>query len=1124
MNAKVLLPLVAVALALGGWWALSGDAPTAPPEGPTTAVAADDPEPADDAGPTTPVTLDPVTGPDGPAVPERTAVAAEERPPWTTGAEARLVEGRVVLPPGTPGDEELRLRLRTTSEVAGYEEGYVQLLEGATFSLVVPPAEVAFELSLEGRYLYLTEALRFDGEVADPLLVEPRLGAWLGGRVRPAAGAAGLDLAEGEVRVGLDFEAGISQAAAMGAQDLGRRLELDGAGRFDAFGMPALRGFGLEVDVPGAPLALLGGLSLEPGEHRVLDVPLERGATLRGLVLDDAGSPVAGAEVRAVAGEDIDIRAQRRAREGTSDAEGRFELAGLPAGEQRLTATAPGFKPAKAGPLPLADGQVHDGLELVLDAGAAVAGRVLLPDGSPAAEAEVELSFDPAALNGLNAASAAEGASGTAVCDAEGAFRITGLGGGPFLVRAELFREEGPWLFDQTTSVQPGTTDLELRLREVPALTGSVLDQDGEPVTDYRLDLRAGNLGGLIAGERTERRVTDPEGRFSIDRVADGAWNLYVEAEGFGYAGPVSADRPGPGSEPLTITLERGVTLAGRVVDPGGRPVRDARVVWQADSRDLVLNIIKAGPSVDARSDEAGAFELAGLPAGALTVETSSDHWAPGEALTLDAAPGERIEDLELVLREGGTITGIFLDDEGEPQKSALVQIQEPGGANQQVTQTDGEGTFRVGRLVPGTWQVVGIGPAAEGEETTDQLDMLDRLEMELVEVADGETVEVVLGAPPEDPVRLLGQVEPADALAGGMAILVPEGEDLLSAMKMTRIEDDGRFELDLEGPGTYVITLQSTPEGGIGQDNVEYLEEVPPGPEHRVTLTLPEGAIAGRVTGSDGRPLVGERVSLYADGSTSTGTISGGKYAETTTDDEGRYRVERLEPGTYTVGAGGRPLTALFGEEDGHGRAIVTGIAVADGAEVGGVDFELDLAGSVSGRITNSAGKPVEGASIFVRAEDGTLLERISLQTSGPGGTYDYRGLAPGDYTISARTREEASGEELPVRVRPGAATEVDLVLDPATMVEVIVTDDEGTPMMAAIEILDGDGHDVAGQFGMADLTGMLSEGFSTTTRRFGPLPPGKYRVRATSGDLSASKLMNLKGQDTRTVRIRLK
>lgn len=1125
MKAKFLIVLFALFLGLGAYLVLSENDEPTPSGEPGPTAESPGPEPADTASDLAAV-LAPEDEPEAEAVPSSTreSVDTNERPGWVISDRARQLKGRIIIPPGTPDDESLALRLRLLTDSEVFVEGYMQDIEGDTFTLTVPAPEVDFELELEGRYLYLDRAARFGGDDIEELLLTPRLGAWVTGRIHAAPASPDLEWAKGAVRVGLDFESGVSAAAAMGAADLNRRVELEPDGDFQLTAMPADRPFGLEFDVPGAPLHLLGGQRVAGGEHLVLRVDLDAGVRLAGVVRDPEGNPVGGAVVNVVAGEDIDLRAQRMARLTNASDDGTFELAGVPAGDLRVSASADGFLPATPDAFPMADGEQRMDLELVLERGNSVSGHVFLPDGEPAVEASVQLIFDPAALNGLNAMNARVGAEGKAETGAEGEFTIQGLGAGPFLVRAELTTEGGPWHFAQVTGVQPGDDELELRLREVPALTGIVLDIHGEPVTDYRIDLRAGSLGGLMAGNATQRTISDPEGRFSIDEIQDGSWNLYVRSEGFGAAGPIAADRPGVGDEPMTITLERGVTVAGHVLDPGGHPVKDAVISWQSDARDLVLNILKASPSIEARSGDDGSFLLEELPVGSLTLTTTASDWAPALPLVLDVTAGQAVEDVEVRLREGGTITGLFLDKEGEPLEDALVQIQQPGGGDQQFTQTDSAGEFRVEHLVPSQWQVIGVRPGGEEADNPDPMAMLKRLEMQMVDVLDGQEVFVTLGSLPEDPVHLIGQVEPAGEIAGGIAILIPEGKDLLGAMKMAPIAADGSFELDLDAPGNYVVTLQSTPEGGVGQDSVEYNEVIPEVPEHRITLTLPAGSVSGKVTGPGGQPLAGTRVSLYADGSASTGTMSGGKYAEATTETDGTYHIPHLEPGAYTVGAGGRPITALFDEEASFGRMVRPGVVVSGGEEVRGINFKLDAAGSIEGRIVDSAGAPVAGASIFVRDNDGRLLERISLQTTGPDGRYNYGGVAPGDYTVAARTSTEATAAEANVKVLSEEATPLDLTLEPATMLEVVVTDKEGTPMQAGIEILDSSGRDVAGQFGMADLTGMLSGEFSTTTRNFGPLPPGKYKVIATSGELSSTKPLSLKGQDDRKLRIRLK
>ncbi|MDF1798250.1 MAG: carboxypeptidase regulatory-like domain-containing protein [Planctomycetota bacterium] len=1162
MKAKLLIVLIALSLGLGAYLILSGSGLPAVTD--DTELAVEQPEPGTpDPGSNLAGPLPPEVEPEPSLASTRASVSSDERPGWVTADLARDLKGRIVLPPGTPKDEALSLRLVVLSDSDVFVAGYEQDIEGDTFTLTVPPRGRGFELHLEGRYLYLDRPARFDGDHTGELLLEPHLGAWVTGRMHAAPGSAGLDWSAGEVRVGPDFDAGMSAAVALGASDLAREVEPESDGDFQLESMPAERPFGLEFDIPGAPLFVLGGQRLSPGEHRVLRIDLEAGVRVAGVVQDQLGAPIAGAQISVVAGEDIDLRAQRMVRQSESAADGTFEVSGVPAGKLRVRASADGYLTATPEAIPLADGEHRSDLVLVLERGNSIAGHVLLPDGSPAAEASVQLIFDPAALNGLNAMNARVGAEGRAETDAEGAFRITGLGKGPFLVKAEwngysdaaaeaanelveavasaaveqLGSEElvedygvardsrtGPWHFAQVTGVRPGDEELELHLRNVPALTGQVLDVNGAPVTSFRIDLRAGSLGGLMAGNATQRTINDPEGRFSIDEIQDGSWNLYVRSDGFGAAGPIAADRPGVGDQPMKIVLERGVSVAGHVLDPGGHPVKDAVVTWQSDARDMVLNIIKASPTIEARSGDDGSFLLEELPTGSLTLTTTAADWAPALPRVLEVTAGEAVEDVEVRLREGGTIAGLFLDEEGEPLEDALVQIQLPTGSEQQFTQTDTAGEFRVERLVPGQWQVIGVRPGGEEADNADPMAMLKRLEMEMVDVVDGQEVFVTLGSLPEDPVHLIGQVEPASEIAGGIAILIPEGEDLLGAMKMAPIAADGSFELDLDAPGNYVITLQSTPEGGVGQDSVEYNELVPQVPVHRVTLTLPAGSVSGKVTGPGGKPLKGTRVSLYADGSASTGTMSGGKYAEATTGADGSYRIPHLEPGAYTVGAGGRPITAIFDEEASFGRLVRTGVVVTGGEEVRGVDFRLDAAGSIVGRIVDSSGAPVGGASIFVRDSKGRLLERVSLQTTGPDGRYNYGGVAPGDYTVAARTTTEATATEADVKVRSEEATTLNLTLEPATMLEVVVTDSEGTPMQAGIEILDSSGRDVAGQFGMADLTGMLSGEFSTTTRNFGPLPPGKYKVVATAGELSATKPLSLKGQEDRKLRIRLK
>jgi hypothetical protein len=1101
---------------------------------------------------------------DGPreplAVPtaERTEVAPDHRPAWTREEGAKERTGKVNLPQGTPADE---LAVVVVAPIATDTSAFSELLNGlvsgegliaedatnnpeantldpkksasfksyrvpvasdGSFQFMEPAGSTAYALRLEARYLIDKSVLNIDAQSdksAEPTFT-PSLGAWVSGQIYLPLGAAASEeeWKRGYAKVGLDKLAGLNRSAAISARAFTRLVSLDKAGRFDIFGMPATAAFGFEANLNAFPYHAEGGLSVAAGEHLTIDVHLERGVSITGIVTDSSGATVADTSISATPGEVTDIFASAGRRSVKTDAHGAFSVSGLPGGLIRITAEKDGFLPPTPERVELVDGAEKTGLQITLLEGGFVAGTVNGPDGKPLADAEVTLSFDPAALNGLNAMNSRSGATGSATTDEQGTFRISGLGKGPFMVEAEAQGDD--WMYASLAGVQPGTADLKLEMQKLLPMRGVVTNTAGEPVTEYLLTLRAASLGGLMTGQVHEENIKDEEGRFELNGIKSGSWSMYVRSEGYGAAGPIDADRPGAGDEEFAIEISKGATVLGKVISPRGNPIPGAIVTWQQGSRDAILNMIGAGPTVTATSDEEGIFKLVELPAGDLALGTTAADWAKAEPVQVSLYPDQVLEDVVITMRLGGTIQGRFLSKDGEPAVGALIQIQRTGGSDQNITAADANGEFKVEHLEPGKWQVIAIEGALEGE----QAEVLAGLKMAMVDVVDGEVTNVILGAAPKDPVHITGQVNPGEEVAGGLAIFIPEGEGMLGAMKMGVIDGTGKFEMDLDKSGTYVVTIQTTPAGGVGQDNVEYIKTIPSGDSHHVELDLPTGGITGRVTNKSGKALSGVRVSLYTDGGATTGTMSGGKYTESTTDKNGEYRLPHLQAGTYTVGAGGRPLTSAFDEQSDFGRVVRNHVGVGEGALTARIDFELEGAGSITGRILDAGGSPVAGASLFVRDKDGELLERISLQTSTASGEFTYGGIAPGSYTVSARGELQSTLTGAAVEVRSSEDSEVELHLEPATILRVTCVDADGSPVIANLQVLDSSGRDYAGQFGMNDLTKMLSEDFSTTTRDVGPLPPGKYKVIAVMGELSVTKPVSLKGQAVRKLKVRVK
>ncbi|MEO0653170.1 MAG: carboxypeptidase-like regulatory domain-containing protein, partial [Planctomycetota bacterium] len=460
--------------------------------------------------------------------------------------------------------------------------------------------------------------------------------------------------------------------------------------------------------------------------------------------------------------------------------------------------------------------------------------------------------------------------------------------------------------------------------------------------------------------------------------------------------------------------------------------------------------------------------------------------------------------------------------------EDATVIAQEPSNPlGQSFARTDPDGAFVFDALRPGTYQVISMGAVSEMDVGEDSSSMFAGMKFAVADVKDGEDTVVELGAPPEDPVRITGVVTAADEPVGGvMLTFVPDGGDRMEAMKFIQTKPDGSFETVLDQPGRYLVNVQRI--SGTGQQQtLELLETIPKAESHELELELPTAVIAGRVTKPNGDPAAGVRVTLNVSGALANGSFTGGQYAEISTEDDGTYRLDWLRPGTYAVGAGGPLLGGFFGDngQETFGRQIRRGLEVEEGSELLGIDFRLEEPGKIVGRVVGPGGEAVAEAAIFVRNQDGELIDRISMVSADKNGRFEYTGLSEGTYEVTARTGDTVSQRAERVLVRPGEESEANLVLDTGTVLLVSLTDKAGEPIDCRVVVTGPDGQQLNGMFSYQDLMSMFSSGsFSTREQRVGPVAPGRYTVEAFTDDgRDARRTVTVTDQATRRVRLRL-
>ncbi len=1015
-----------------------------------------------------------------------------------------------------------------------------------SFEIALPNDTTVAHLMVAGRYLYSEKSVELDvAGGARTVALDAEAGACVQGELSlPADSPVSLAELDGTpVRLRLTVESFVGRGDPNERVD--RRAKCKD-GRFEFRAVPV--GGNYRIVIQPEKLAAQEGREkdLESCRTKVLPIALLRGGTVRGFVRAQDKSPIADAEVEAsVAGRWFGFD-NRDVRSAKTNADGSFELLAVTPGEIILIAEKDGMLDSDRVTIDLADGGISSGNELLLSAGNSISGRVTYADGTPAADAQVDVRFDLSQMFGMNAFNAGRGADGKTKTASDGTFTVTGLGQGPFTAKAEAPPKDAPEGAKskkienheaRADGIAPNTKGVELVLREPIGLRGRVVNAEGQPVEKYRLHAvrPSDGLMGNLGQDTHEESFDSKDGHFFIAGLETGKWELFAIADGFAYPDPFVLTLPrGDEEGEVLITLVPEAIVRGHVRAANGAPVAGAVVEIETGDPTWKARVVSGPKKPGATSADDGTFSLESLRAGRVKLIADSDDHAKSLPIELDLAAGTEVNDVDFVLRAGGTLTGEVFDDSGAPAVGLMVQVTDPTNFEQQMGFSDGAGKFKFEHLEPQAWQVVAMptslfaaAPRSESASDGDvAMSMFNKLKMAMVDIQEAETTHVVLGAPPTDPVKVFGRVmHHGDPFSGSMVIFYREGKASLSGMKSAQVDKDGNYSLVLDQAGAYLASVQKFQGSMQQQSVVEFSCDIPLEKEHRLDFEMPTARISGRIQDANGDPASGARVSLYPETAIEGGTMWGGQYNELSADEAGEFDVQALRPGRYTLIVGGMSFGGLFGPDDAStmGREVRGGLDLSEGEWMQGVDFRLKTPGALDVTVVDGAGAPMADAAVFVRNERGELVDRFSMITTKIDGTATYAGLAPGRYSVSARKTGLAAGDSARVTVEAGAKVPVKVVLTGGTTIVVTLVGEPDKPLKPSVSVTDEDGRELSTMLGLAELMKMFSEGgISMTERRFGPFAPGKYTIRGTANGKTVTKVVTLTGQAERKLTLR--
>ncbi len=430
-----------------------------------------------------------------------------------------------------------------------------------------------------------------------------------------------------------------------------------------------------------------------------LEITLRPAGRLDGVVVDGAGEPIAGAEVRVLLAADKSSRPRYlfNARAGylsvSTDAEGRFAFGELPDDtgvvlqvSKAGKGTVVTYNPEAGGSNMFLYSVGQAGIKIELGDECVIEGKVVDASGEPVGGIEVGVGGRRVQFMGRERFVAA----------ADGSFRLDGLSAGSYKLTAVFEQGKGaaPWITkgaDVEVSSGEHKKDVQIVLEEGGLLEITVTESGSGAVVE----------NAHVSIERKEPREymglpSDKEGKARA-RLLPGAYQV----RGVSKPGMTGRDEQEFVIESgktvrLSISIEGLPKVRGQVLDLEGNALAGAEVV------------VKPAGHRGVKTEADGRYEAI----------WDSTHWSGDTTYCLVARHEEKdlafsqvletgTESVTVKMEKGWVISGTASDGEGNPINGAGITLMLRVGnwgsslGDGERPQTEGEGRFRIGALPP---------------------------------------------------------------------------------------------------------------------------------------------------------------------------------------------------------------------------------------------------------------------------------------------------------------------------------------------------------------------------------------------------------------------------------------
>lgn len=441
---------------------------------------------------------------------------------------------------------------------------------------------------------------------------------------------------------------------------------------------------------------------VDVGQTSKVTVTMPRTGVLRGVVMDEAGNHVEGAEIFVMKGGFP--ASPSREQYDRSDAEGQFEVRGLPFEPVKLHVVHAAYADTKIDANPSAAGAAKE-VSVRLSRGARVVGRVTDAEGRGVAAEQVNLVVD-----WFNAR--------TTYTDEEGRYAFSAVSPGTYTLTTGPYEQGARGL--RKGGVRVGEGGEVVVDFQNPAAAGRVtgeVRQGGAPVAGAEVSLQDARGAEYAVATRT-----DEAGRFAAEGLQYGRVRIVVRTAD-GLTG-LARTQVAEGAAPTHVVLEIGAaSLRARAVDEEGKPISGcwASVELAGDAEDGWGRVKRNG-----NTNSEGIFESKGLEAGTYVLRVNRVEYAQYLSAPFTLKEGEEKNLGDIRMTRGALLSGQVRDDAGAPIEKATVSLEDAQGRPVflfSMSTTGSDGRYSMYGVEPGRYTVRfeagGHAPGAQPVEVT---------------------------------------------------------------------------------------------------------------------------------------------------------------------------------------------------------------------------------------------------------------------------------------------------------------------------------------------------------------------------------------------------------------------